>query len=85
MWRALMYRRRSQSTLVGTFHGRKSPLMKTGLFRQVMDLKIKRKNPGGALRRVASLLGRAFRFFSWFSYDIRGLKRKCFLPVLYIR
>jgi hypothetical protein len=44
-----MYRRRSQSSLVGTFHGRRSPLMKTGLFRQVMVLKIQRKNPGGAL------------------------------------
>jgi hypothetical protein len=38
-----MYRRRYQYSLVGTFHGRRSPLMRTGLFRQVMDLKIQKE------------------------------------------
>jgi hypothetical protein len=29
--------------------GRRSSLLKTGFFRQVMELKIRRKNPGSAL------------------------------------
>jgi hypothetical protein len=35
--------------LVGTFHHRRSRLLKTGFFKQVMELKIQRKNPGSAL------------------------------------
>jgi len=42
--------RRSQYSLAGTFHGRRSPLLKTGFFRQVRELKIQRKNPGSALQ-----------------------------------
>lgn len=32
-----------------TFHRRRSPLLKTGFSRQVMELKLQRKNPGSAL------------------------------------
>jgi hypothetical protein len=35
--------------LAGTFHRPRFHLMKTGFFRQVMELKIQRKNPGSAL------------------------------------
>ncbi len=41
---------RSQSSLAGTLHCRRSRLLKTGFFKQVMELKIQRKNLGGALR-----------------------------------
>ncbi len=41
--------RRSQYSLAGTFHRRRSRLLKTGFFRQVRELKIRRKNPGSAL------------------------------------
>jgi hypothetical protein len=44
--------RRSKYSLAGTFHGRRSPLLKTGFFRQVRELKIQRKNPGSALQNV---------------------------------
>ncbi len=43
--------RRSQYNLAGTFHPRRSHLLKTGFFRQVRELKIQRKNPGSALCR----------------------------------
>jgi hypothetical protein len=39
-----------QYSLASTFHSRRSRLLKTGFFRQVTELKIQRKNPGGALR-----------------------------------
>jgi hypothetical protein len=39
---------RSQYNLAGTFHRRRS-LLKTGFFRQIMELKIQRKNPGSDL------------------------------------
>jgi hypothetical protein len=35
--------------LAGTFHPKRSRLLKTGFFMQVMELKIQRKNPGHAL------------------------------------
>jgi hypothetical protein len=34
---------------LGPFHCRRSPLLKTGFFRQVMELKMQRKNSGSAL------------------------------------
>jgi hypothetical protein len=37
------------TSLVGTFHSRRSRSLKTGFFRQVRELKIQRKNPGSAL------------------------------------
>ncbi len=45
----LLLVRRSQYSLAGTFHCRRSCLQKTGLFRQVRELKIQRKNLGSAL------------------------------------
>jgi hypothetical protein len=39
-----------QYNLAGTFHRRRSCLLKTGFFRQARELKLQRKNPGGALR-----------------------------------
>jgi hypothetical protein len=36
-------------SLAGTFHRRRSRLLKAGFFRQVRELKIQRKNPGSAL------------------------------------
>jgi len=36
-------------SLAGTFHHRRSRLLKAGFFRQVRELKIQRKNPGSAL------------------------------------
>jgi hypothetical protein len=38
--------------LAGTFHGRRSRLLKIGFFREVRELKIQRKNPGSALHVV---------------------------------
>jgi hypothetical protein len=35
--------------LAGTFHPKRSRLLKTGFFMQVRELKIQRKNPGSAL------------------------------------
>jgi hypothetical protein len=35
--------------MAGTFHRRRSRLLKTGFFRQVRELKIQKKNPGSAL------------------------------------
>jgi hypothetical protein len=40
------------TSLVGTFHSRRSRLLKTGFLRQVRELKIQRKIPGSALRLV---------------------------------
>jgi hypothetical protein len=47
---------RSQYSLAGTFHRRRSPLLKTGFFRHVRELKIQRKNLGSALHSVRRLL-----------------------------
>jgi hypothetical protein len=41
---------RNSDRLTGTFHHRRSRLLKTGFFRQVRELKIQKKNPGSALR-----------------------------------
>ncbi len=41
---------RNSDRLAGTFHRRRSRLLKTGFFRHVRELKIQRKNPGSALR-----------------------------------
>jgi hypothetical protein len=46
--RYLQLVRRSQYSLVGTFHHRRSRLLKRGFFRPVMELKIQMKNPGSA-------------------------------------
>jgi hypothetical protein len=43
--------RTSQCSLTGTFHRRRSRLLKIGFFRQVRELKIQRKNPGNALHK----------------------------------
>jgi hypothetical protein len=42
--------RRSQYSLADTFDCRRSCLLKTGFFRQVRELKIRRKNLGSAFR-----------------------------------
>jgi hypothetical protein len=36
--------------MAGTFHRRRSRLLKTGFFKKVTKLKIESKNPGSALR-----------------------------------
>jgi hypothetical protein len=41
--------RRSEYSLARTFHHRRSSWLKTGFFRQAMELKIERKNSGSAL------------------------------------
>jgi hypothetical protein len=41
---------RNSDRRAGTFHHRRSRLLKTGFFMQVRELKIQRKNPGSALR-----------------------------------
>jgi hypothetical protein len=48
-WLVLSAVRRSQYNLAGTFHRRRSRLVKTGFFMQVRELKIQKKNPGSAL------------------------------------
>ncbi len=48
-WRYLRLVRRSQFSLAGTFHLRRSGLLKTGFLQQVRELKIQRKNPSSAL------------------------------------
>jgi hypothetical protein len=42
--------RRSQYSLAGTFHRRRSRLLKTSFFKQVRELKVQRKNPSSALQ-----------------------------------
>jgi hypothetical protein len=42
---------RNSDRLVGTFHRRRSSLLKTGSLRHVMELKIQRKNPGNKVLR----------------------------------
>jgi hypothetical protein len=49
---------RNSDRLAGTFHRRRSGLLKTSFFRQVRELKIQRKNPGSALWKGLHL-------FSW--------------------
>jgi hypothetical protein len=51
--------RRSQYSLAGTFQCRRSRLLKTGLFREVRELKIQRKIPGSALsfQKLSNLPG----------------------------
>jgi hypothetical protein len=45
---------RNSDRLAGTFHRRRSRLLKTSFFRQVRELKIQRENPGSALHPVNS-------------------------------
>jgi hypothetical protein len=42
----LLWVRRSQYSLAGTFYCKRSRLLKTGFFRQVRELKIQKKNSG---------------------------------------
>jgi hypothetical protein len=46
--------RKSQYSLAGTFHLRRSRLLKTGFFKEVRELKIQRKNSGSAFCLVMS-------------------------------
>jgi hypothetical protein len=43
---------RSQYRLAGTFHCKRSRILKTGFFKQVRELKIQRKNPGSVLQTI---------------------------------
>jgi hypothetical protein len=47
--RYLQLVRRSQYSLAGTFHHRRSRLLKTGFFGPVRELKIQMKNPQAVL------------------------------------
>jgi hypothetical protein len=59
--RYLQLVRISRYSLAGTFHRRRSRSLKTGFFGQVRELKIRRKNPGSALRTCSTRWGTSLK------------------------